>query len=75
MNDKNRYKLYFGPYHPPKVERGQRLFDEIRGTVVVELGLKGAARDTLERVAAVLNCSVEDFAAPLLSRKPVMRAV
>ena len=35
MNDKNRYKLYFGPYHPPKVERGQRLFDEIRGTVVV----------------------------------------
>jgi transcriptional regulator with XRE-family HTH domain len=35
MKDEDRYKLYYGPYHPPKVERGQRLFDEIRGTVVV----------------------------------------
>ena len=35
MNDKDRYKLYFGPYYPPKVRRGQRLVDEIRGTVVV----------------------------------------
>ena len=35
MNDKDRYKLYFGPYYPPKVRRGRRLFDEIRGTVVV----------------------------------------
>ncbi|MBI5724847.1 MAG: transcriptional regulator [Planctomycetes bacterium] len=35
MKDEDRYKLYFGPYLPPKTRRGRRLFDEIRGTVIV----------------------------------------
>ncbi|MBI5725557.1 MAG: helix-turn-helix transcriptional regulator [Planctomycetes bacterium] len=34
MKDEDRYKLYFGPYNPPRVRRGWRLFDEIHGTVV-----------------------------------------
>lgn len=35
MKDEERYKLHFGPYYPPKVRRGSRLFDEVHGTVVV----------------------------------------
>ena len=35
MKDEERYKLHFGPYYPPKVRRGDRLFDEIHGTVIV----------------------------------------
>jgi hypothetical protein len=34
MRTSERYKLRHGPYYPPAVRRGDRLFDEIYGTVV-----------------------------------------
>jgi hypothetical protein len=35
MKDSDRFKLIHGPYRPPKVKRGDKLFCEIRGTVTV----------------------------------------
>ena len=35
MKDRDRFKLLHGPYLPPKVRRGRKLFCEIRGTVTV----------------------------------------
>jgi hypothetical protein len=35
MKHRDRFKLLHGPYLPPKVRRGRKLFCEIRGTVTV----------------------------------------
>ena len=41
MKDKDRFKLLFGPYEPPKVQIGDQLIDELRGPVVVGTWSKG----------------------------------
>jgi hypothetical protein len=35
MNDREHFKLLFGPYAPPKIPRNQRLFCEVRGSLKV----------------------------------------
>src|SRR5665213_108615 len=35
MNDREHFKLLFGPYAPPKIPRNQRLFCEGRGSLKV----------------------------------------
>jgi hypothetical protein len=35
MNDREHFKLLFGPYAPPKIPRNQRLFCEVRGCLKV----------------------------------------
>lgn len=34
MKDKDRFKLLYGPYAPPKVQLGEQLMDEVRGPVI-----------------------------------------